>query len=239
MIALEFKKEKRTGITLILFLTGILGALYVLLNFKIRGETLLNMPLDPMDILLTQLYGMIMILNMFALIVTTSIAYSMEFTGTAIKKMYVLPVKMWKIYLAKFLIIVTMLFVAILLQNVALAWIGSTKLPQGQFEVGELVNYSVYTFITSLPVLSFMLMISSFFENIWVTLGIGVAGFLSGMAFATAGSNVKLIHPFIVMFKPAIEMTAQTNVNTIIVALVETIVFLALGIIISEKKKVE
>ena len=36
-----------------------------------RKDTLLNLPLAPMDVLLTQLYGMIMVLNLFGIVVAT------------------------------------------------------------------------------------------------------------------------------------------------------------------------
>ena len=44
--------------------------------------------------------------------------------------------------------------------------------------MGTLVRFAGYSFLTSMPVLSFMLLISARFENMWVPLGIGVAGFL-------------------------------------------------------------
>ena len=66
MILLELMKEKRTGVIWVMLASGILGAFYVILNFVIRGETILNMPAEPMDILLTQLYGMLLVLNMFS-----------------------------------------------------------------------------------------------------------------------------------------------------------------------------
>ena len=43
-----------------------------------------------MDVLLTQLYGMIMILNLFGIVVASCMVYNMEFKGSAIKKMYML-----------------------------------------------------------------------------------------------------------------------------------------------------
>jgi len=43
-----------------------------------------------------------------------------------------------------------------------------------------------------------MLLISSRFENMWVPLGIGVAGFLSGMALANSGLALLLVHPFVI-----------------------------------------
>ena len=59
-LAVELKKEKRTGVILLMPAVGILGAAYAFLNFMVRKETLLHLPLAPMDVLLTQLYGMIM-----------------------------------------------------------------------------------------------------------------------------------------------------------------------------------
>lgn len=60
-LAVELKKEKRTGVILLMPAVGILGAAYAFLNFMVRKETLLHLPLAPMDVLLTQLYGMIKI----------------------------------------------------------------------------------------------------------------------------------------------------------------------------------
>lgn len=90
-LTVELKKCKRTGILEVLPIVGLLGALYAFANFIVRKEVLLNLPLPPMDVLLTQLYGMIMVLNMFGIIVATTLTYNMEFQGNAIKKMYMLP----------------------------------------------------------------------------------------------------------------------------------------------------
>lgn len=67
-LAVELKKEKRTGSIPVLLIAGILGAGYAFLNFLFRRDTLLSLPLAPMDVLLTQLYGVIMILNMFSIV---------------------------------------------------------------------------------------------------------------------------------------------------------------------------
>ena len=85
-LTIELKKCKRTGILEVLPIIGLLGALYAFANFIVRKDVLLNLPLPPMDVLLTQLYGMIMILNMFGIIVATTLTYNIEFQGNAIKK---------------------------------------------------------------------------------------------------------------------------------------------------------
>ncbi len=239
MLAIELRKEKRTGVIPVLLAVGILGAGYAFLNFIVRKDTLLSLPLAPMDVLLTQLYGMIMILNMFGIVIAACMIYSMEFKGNAVKKMYMLPVNVPGMYLCKFLILSTLLFVAVALQNLALMRIGMTDLPRGAFEMGTLIQFAGYSFITSMPVLSFMVLISSRFENMWVPLGIGVAGFLSGMALANSSINLLMIHPFVIMLKPAVAMSAQPDTKAIIAACIETLAFLGAGLWMAQNLRYE
>ena len=229
-LAIELRKGKRTGVIPLMLAVGVLGAAYAFVNFIIRKDTLLNLPLAPMDVLLTQLYGMIMVLNMFGIIVAACMIYNMEFKGSAVKKMYMLPMSVPAMYLCKFVILTVMLLVAVCFQNVALAKIGVTDLPQGTFEIGTLISFAGYSFIMSMPILSFMLFVSSRFENMWVPLGIGVAGFLSGMALATSDIAWLMVHPFVVMLKPAVAMSAQPDITVVIVSLVETVFFLCTGL---------
>ena len=229
-LAIELRKGKRTGVIPLMLAVGVLGAAYAFVNFLVRKDTLLNLPLAPMDVLLTQVYGMIMVLNMFGVIVAACMIYNMEFKGSAVKKMYMLPMSVPAMYLCKFVIITAMLLIAVCFQNIALAKIGATDLPQGTFEARTLISFVGYSFITSMPVLSFMLFVSSRFENMWVPLGIGVAGFLSGMALATSDIVWLMVHPFVVMLKPAVAMSAQPNITIVTVSLIETVLFLCAGL---------
>lgn len=102
-LTIELKKCKHTGILEVLPILGLLGALYAFANFTVRKDVLLNLPLPPMDVLLTQLYGMIMVLNMFGIIVATTLTYNIEFQGSAIKKMYMLPFKTSSIFKINFI----------------------------------------------------------------------------------------------------------------------------------------
>jgi len=238
-LAIELRKGKRTGVIPLMLAVGVLGAAYAFVNFIVRKDTLLNLPLAPMDVLLTQLYGMIMVLNMFGIIVAACMIYNMEFKGSAVKKMYMLPMSVPTMYLCKFVILTVMLLVAVCFQNMALAKIGITDLPQGTFEVHTLISFAGYSFITSMPVLSFMLFVSSRFENMWVPLGIGVAGFLSGMALATSDIAWLMVHPFVVMLKPAVAMSAQPDITVVIVSLVETVIFLCAGLWAAKKLRYE
>ncbi len=238
-LVIELRKEKRTGVIPVLLAVGILGAAYAFVNFLVRKDTLLGLPLAPMDVLLTQLYGMIMILNLFGIVVAACMVFHLEFKGSAIKKMYMLPMSIPGMYLCKFLILTVMLFVAVALENLALMKIGTSDLPQGTFEMGTLLRFTAYSFLTSMPVLSFMVLISSRFETMWVPLGVGVAGFLSGMALATSAAVVLMVHPFIVMFKPAVAMSAQPDMLVVLFAQIETLLFLGLGLWMAKNLRYE
>lgn len=238
-LPVEIKKCKRTGVMEILPIIGILGALYAFANFIIRKDVLLNLPLPPMDVLLTQLYGMIMVLNMFGIIVATTLTYNMEFQGNAIKKMYMLPFDTSSIFRDKFLILFVLLAVCMILQNGALCLIGNIFLPAGTFELLTLLKYTGYCFISTIPVLAFMLFVSSRCENIWFTLGIGIAGFFSGMAMSLSSISLFLINPFVLMMKPAVASTASIDTNVLIIGLIETIVFFLLGWYLGKTKHYE
>ena len=227
-LAVELRKEKRTGVIPLLPAVGILGAAYAFLNFLVRKDALLGLPLAPMDVLLTQLYGMLMVLNMFGIIVAACMVYNMEFKGNAVK-----------MYFCKFLILSAMFLSAVVLQNLSLMWIGMAELPQGAFEMGTLVKFAGYSFLTSMPVLSFMVLVSSRSANMWMPLGIGVAGFLSGMALADSGSGLLLVHPFVVMLKPAVAMSAQPDIAVATAAFIETLLFLGTGLWMAKNLRYE
>ena len=53
LLTIELQKEKRAGVIPVLIAVGILGAAYALVNFFVRKNTLLSLPLAPMDVLLT------------------------------------------------------------------------------------------------------------------------------------------------------------------------------------------
>lgn len=238
-LMIELRKEKRTGVIPVLFAVGVLGAAYAFVNFMVRKETLLSLPLDPMDILLTQLYGMIMVLNLFGVVVAACMIYNMEFKGNAVKKMYMLPVSVPSMYLSKFVILTVMLLFAVALENAALARIGMVELPQGAFSLRAVVYFSLYSFITTMPTLSFMLLVASRFENMWIPLGVGVAGFLSGMALAAADAALLMVHPFVIMLKPAVAMSAQPDVSVAVVSVVETALFLGVGLWMAKRLQYE
>ena len=46
---IELRKEKRTGVIPLMIAIGVLGAAYAFVNFIVRKDTLLNLPLAPVS----------------------------------------------------------------------------------------------------------------------------------------------------------------------------------------------
>lgn len=240
---LELKKLKRSGLVPVMLLVGILGALYSLAFFAIRKDSLFSLPLPPMVILLTQLYGMITVLNLFGIIVVDCIIYNVEYQDDALKKMATMPISIVKMYLCKLAIILVLLFFSIFIENVAIAYIGINYLPPNSFDMKILIVFALYSFVIALPVHTFMLLISSQTSNMWTTLGIGVVGFLSGMTTAMCNSPLFLINPFTLIMKPAIATAELASVSpdktVMIVSAAMTILLIATGTILAKRKKYE
>lgn len=227
-LALEWKKEKRTGVKAVLLMAGLAGASYAAANFLVRKEALFRLPLAPMDILLTQLYGVLLMMNMFGIIVATAMIYQMEYRGNVIRRLYLLPVSIPAVYVSKFVILTVMLLAAVVIQNLMLTCLGVRYLPEDIFEWLTVLRFAVYSFVTSMPVLAFMLFVSSCSENMWAGLGVGVIGFLSGMACAVSAAG-GLLHPFVVMLQPALAMSAQPDSGIVVIALLHTLCWLLAG----------
>jgi len=150
-----------------------------------------------------------------------------------------LPVSVPSMYLSKFAILTVMFLFSVALENAALARIGMVELPHGAFSLRAVVSFSLYSFITTMPTLSFMLLVASRFQNMWIPLGVGVAGFLSGMALAPSDAALLMVHPFVVMLKPAVAMSAQPDVSVAVVSVVETVLFLGAGLWMAKKLRYE
>ena len=85
-----------------------------------------------------------------------------------------------------------------------------------------------------------MIFVSSRFEHMWITLGIGVAGFLSGMALIVLEDMTwSCVHPFVLMLKPAVAMSVQPDMTVIMISLAETIFFLCMGLLIAKNLRYE
>lgn len=233
-IALTNKTAKRSYITPIMLTIGILGSLYCVVFYKTVGLSLLEKhALPPMLILLTQAFMACTVLNLFAIIIATCAIYHLEFQGNAIQKLNMLPVDMGSIYLGKCLLVLKGYLFCIISDFAALACIGLRILPTGSFLWSEYWSFAIVCFINGLPSLTFMLLVSSKLKNMWITLGIGIAGFFSMMAMGGKVNKLFYLNPFYLIIQPTFHKTLTTDWASIALSIIETAAFIILGILIS------
>ncbi|WP_179867276.1 ABC transporter permease [Terribacillus saccharophilus] len=233
------QKLRRAGVLNTLFFAGIAGAIYAVLNWLVRKDYLLSADVDPMTALLTQLYGVISLLNVFAIIVSTSNIYSIEHKNNGLRKMHTLPIKSGSVFLQKLIILVGALALTYVIEFASLAILGGSYLPSGTFALGEVLQFAFYVFLIIMPCLVFMLIISMISPNMWITVGIGIVGFFSGMSMVGMDNRISYLNPFVLLLKPAMELTSGMNIVIISIAIIETIVLILLGIFIANKKTEE
>ncbi|MGL5260436.1 MAG: ABC transporter permease [Lachnospiraceae bacterium] len=231
----EIRKTRRTGVIPIMLIVSFVGILYTYTFLELQKETLLNFDLTITEILLTQASSFVVILNLFAIILVTSIIYNLEHRGNAIKKMYMLPIKIRAIYINKLIICIILLFVCIIIEYFSLLIIGRLLFPLEIITFHEFIVFALYVFTSSLPTLTFMLMISSKSENLWIVIGVGVLGFLSGMTMSMGNGIFFLVNPFVLILKPSISGVIQPQTTNIIISLVESIIFTIGGVYLAEK----
>lgn len=208
MLALEFKKLKRTGLCPAFFLGGLLAAAIPAANMAFRGDVFTTLQKPPMEILLGANWQMMTMLNMFLIVVGACIMYHTEFADNAAAKLEALPTKSQSIYWGKFLVLAILDGLVVLLETAALglcAMIWFQTRIDGAF-LRDILLTAVYALAFMLPVTALMLAIASACKNMWISLGIGVIGICAVSVIPTA-SVLYTIFPFTVPFETPAALT--------------------------------
>lgn len=226
MLIMEGKKRKRAGFILTFLFGAALAGCVPVLNMAFRSELYTGLDGSPLQILLEGNWQMVGLLNVSLIVIGASILYNTEYVYQAIQKMQSLPIKEGNLFLAKFLLISLACLGVIVVEAVAFAlssiyWFSSDSV----FTMEWMKNIS-YFFILSLPAIALALMITSFFRNIWIALGINVIGIflaitpLSDQSIIVASFPFKL--PFQILHQPAVG-AADTFIW---IAFIETVLLL-------------
>lgn len=213
MLIMEWKKRKRTGFILTFLFGAVLAGCVPALNMSFRSELYTGQDGSPLQILLEGNWQMVGLLNVSLIVIGASILYNTEYVHQAIQKMQSLPIKEGNLFLAKFLIISMACLGVIVIEAVAFAFSSIYWFPGDSVFTMEWLENISYFFILSLPAIALALMITSFFRNIWIALGINVIGIflaitpLSDQSIIVASFPFKL--PFQILHQPAVA-TADT-----------------------------
>lgn len=233
-LGLERRKMKRMGIPAVITALAALAFAFPVVNIKFRGLSVLGTAVAQPVAFFEAHVPLIGSLNMLGLVVMATLMYLVEYQDEGIKKMETLPFPMWKLFLSKAFYLGMAYGAMILLQGAA--WLGAGNLlltdTEGLFDVAAC--YSLQSLVLGLPIIGFMLAVSALFENMWVPLGVGVFGYLSGSTLPHVAPDL-LVHPFY-LYSCLFAFEGSWMVKELEVAAGAGAVFLVIGCILSEKR---
>lgn len=209
-LPLECKKMKRTGFYPAFIVGGILASCLPVINMAVRAEMFTKLQQPPLEILLDANWSMMSMLNILLIIAGACIMYHTEHSGNALQKMQSLPIRESHIFFSKFLLMTGMSILILTIEALTLFvcclhWFGmDDNLYQTIFKM-----FGLFLALL-LPAIWASLAISSMFQNMWLSLGVGViCVFIANMS-ATAKSFILQIFPFALPFQTLIGVEAET-----------------------------
>lgn len=237
ILGLEFKKLKRTGYTPAFLAGGLLASAFPIANMAFRSEIYLSQPNAPLTILADANWQMMAMLNILLAVCGACIMYHTEYADNGIQKMDVLPIRPGSIFFGKFIAAVLFSAVMILLETSALAGCARFWFPNYQFNLIELIRYACFELALMLPTILLMLVVASWCQNMWLSLGIGV---VLVFVFTTLPKDNSIL-PLCPFSSPyQLLATVQEEGKTVLflgACTLETTLFMAAGLIIQKFRR--
>lgn len=220
---LECRKVKRTGFIPTFIIGGLLAAAVPVINMAARSEIYVGLDDSPIQILMDANWQMMAMLNVLLLVAGACLMYHTEYADNAIQKMCMLPVKERDLFFGKAVLLLIMGIVILVFEAVGIAFcfVHWYEL-SGNFAL-ELLKSFGYAFALMLPAALLSLLIASFCQNMWVSLGIGIICVFTA-TMLPADKFVLSIFPFALPFQILAGATGNTIRNMLIASVIETAV---------------
>lgn len=174
ILGLEIKKLRRTGYIPAILVGALLSSAFPAVNMAVRSEHYTALSQDPFVILSDANWQMMGMLNMLLSVCAACIMYHTEYADNGVQKMGVLPIRAGRLFLGKFLVAAVFQTIAVLMEMTVLEILARYWFPEHPFDPAELLQNTGFSLLMMLPTIMLMLVIASFCQNMWVSLGIGV-----------------------------------------------------------------
>lgn len=174
ILALEYRKLKRTGYRPAFLTGGLLAAAIPLLQTAARLEVFRNLPDDPLTILLNANWNMMAMLNLMLVLCGACIMYHTEYADHALQKMELLPVSPFRLFAGKCVLTALAVSGCLVLEAAALALCCRLWFSASFVDLVRLAQEMACSLVLTLPTIVFMLVVASLCRNMWVSLGIGL-----------------------------------------------------------------
>lgn len=227
-IGLECKKVRRTGFGPAFLAGALLAAAFPVIQMAARTELFLSLPETPVKILLDANWQLMAMLNILLVITGACLLYHTEYAEHAILKMCMLPIRESSLYAAKAILLAGMCLAALLIEAAVVILCGLYWFP-GADAAGMLAEAGRHfgvSLLLTLPVVSVSLGIASAFENMWVSLGIGVVCVFTATLLPTDVWILSLF-PYALPFQTVSGLSAQAVRSYLLAGAAETLIFSA------------
>lgn len=219
-ISLELKKVRRTGFFPAFLGGGILASAVPVINMAVRSEIYLEQNASPVQILMTANWQMISMLNILLVVAGACLLYHIEFADHAMQKIRSLPIKESSVFFGKTLLLIIMTAVVLLLEAGSILFCTYYWWEMESSFWPELTKNLGYEFVLILPCIVLSLLISSAFENMWISLGIGVVCVFTATMLPAQNLGLSLF-PFAMPFQVFAENNVTRAVHYLFAAVIE------------------
>lgn len=221
---LECRKVKRTGFLPAFFGGGILAAAVPVINMAVRSELYINLPGNPIQILLDANWQMMTMLNVLLVIAGACLLYHTEYADNAMQKMKSLPIRESSIFLGKAVLTIFMSFFVLVIEAGAVTFCTCHWFEIENDFFGELCKDFGYSFLLMLPCIILSLLISEACKNMWVSLGIGVVCVFTATMLPTSNFALSLF-PFAMPFQVFVSKDVTQSTHYAYAAAAELVIF--------------
>lgn len=229
--SLECKKVKRTGFIPIFLVGGLLSASIPIVNMAARSQIYVELESSPVQILIDANWQMMAMLNVLLLVVGSCLMYQAEYAEHAIQKMWMLPIKEHEIFFGKTILIAMMGLIILTFESVGVAFCSIHWFDISSDFILELLKSFGYAFVLMLPSALLSLLIASFCQNMWVSLGIGVICVFMATLLPTS-PFILSIFPFAMPFQTFVGATGEVIQKMLLASAFESIIIVIVEIFI-------
>lgn len=228
---LECKKVKRTGFIPAFIVGGLLAAAIPVVNMAVRSEIYVGLKSSSIEVLMGANWEMMAMLNILLFVTGACLMYHAEYADHAIQKMCMLPIKEQDIFFGKTALIAVMEMVILIFEAIGIAFCSVYWFEISDNFVFELCKSFGYAFALLLPSALFSLFIASLFQNMWVSLGIGVICVFIATMLPT-DKFILSIFPFAMAFQTLVGATGNVMGNMLIASAVETVIITIVEVVL-------
>jgi lantibiotic transport system permease protein len=176
LIKADFLKIKRKGLWFLTFLGPIGVVALQMVNYGVRKDYLLQQSEDDWGYYLSNIQSFTPLALVLGIAILTSFSSSIENETNAWKQLIALPVSKINVYLSKFTVLATLLFVSSCFLMVITFGFGVFLDLGVNLSYFELLKYSFYPYFAAIPILALQLWIATVSHNQGIPITTGIIG---------------------------------------------------------------